>query len=320
MLRLDPFRIGSRGSKLAVAQAEWVAAELKKKASDLEISFVRITTTGDRDPASPRTLGGKGVFVKEIEEALLAKQIDLAVHSLKDLPQDLPPGLRLGSFPLRQDSRDAFISRFGEQLEELPRHSIIGTGSPRRQAQIRHRFKKRGYKLEPLRGNVDTRIKKLREGQFDAIVLALAGLRRLGLESEVTQILEPEVLLPAPGQGCLALEIREGEAELAALLEKIKDRPSDLTARAERAFLRGLGGNCLLPLGGLAKAEGETLRMSAIILDPEGEEAVSAKEEGPAEQPEYVGALLAERLLHDGGAEILVKADASFPRKRESRS
>lgn len=299
-------RIGSRGSKLAVAQTEWVGRELQKKNPGLEISYQRIVTTGDRQ--SEGAVGGvvtKGVFVKEIEDALLRNEIDLAVHSLKDVPQELPSGLVLGPTPRREDSRDVLISRFGEFLHELPRHSIIGTGSPRRQAQIQNKFKKRGYNLEPIRGNVDTRLKKLQEGKVDAIVLALAGLRRLGLEKEATQILEFEDMLPAACQGCLGLEIRSGDTQTLGLIEKIKDGPSDVAARAERAFLQGLGGNCNVPVGVGTVLEAGQLRMRALLFGPHGDKKVEAVQNGSADQAEYVGAQLAERLLYNGGSELL---------------
>lgn len=299
-------RIGSRGSKLAVTQARWVADELKKKNPGLEISFQEIVTAGDKDQsANFQAAGGKGVFVKEIEDALLANEIDLAVHSLKDVPQTLPDGLMLGPFPAREDFRDAVVSRFGEVLGELPRKSTVGTSSPRRQAQIAHLFKKRGYNIEPMRGNVDTRLKKLQEGKYDAIVLAAAGLKRLGLEGEITHILEPSVFLPAAAQGCLGLELREKDAVTLALLETIKDPVANITAVAERAFLMGIGGNCYVPVGAYSEIVGDELKMKAVILDTTGEKAVTATERGPKTEPQLVGFQLAERLLHEGGSELM---------------
>ncbi|MBV9080775.1 MAG: hydroxymethylbilane synthase [Elusimicrobia bacterium] len=305
-------RIGSRGSKLAVTQAESVAEMLRRAHASVEIELIRITTTGDRDAASAlQSIGGKGVFVKEIEEALIAKTIDLAVHSLKDLPQTLPAGLVVGPAPKREDPRDAVISRFGELLRELPRGSKIGTGSPRRVAQIRHNFPKRGYHLEPVRGNVDTRVKKLRDGEFDAIVLAAAGLKRLGLHGDITEILEPDEMLPAPGQGLLGLELREDDKDTWRLLEVVRDPASDSMCRAERAFLQGLGGDCLLPVGAYSAFRGETLLMKAILLNVDGTRAISVEQDGPAEAPELVGAQLAERLFHDGGSDLLLMPNAS---------
>ncbi len=296
-------RIGSRGSKLAVAQAEWVASELKKKNSSLEISFQQITTTGDKDQSV--SLQGKRVFVKEVEDALLSKQIDLAVHSLKDMPQDLPAGLVLGPFPAREDARDAFISRFGEQLNELPRGSTIGTSSSRRQAQIRHHFQKRSYRIEPMRGNVDTRLKKLHDGQYDAIVLAAAGLKRIGLEAEITHLIEPAFMLPAPAQGCLGLEVHESNTDVRALLETIKDASACATAGAERAFLQGVGGDCTVPLGAYSWIEGDILKMRAMVFDASGEKSANAEEQGPVSEPTLVGFQLAERLLYNGGSELM---------------
>lgn len=301
-------RIGSRGSKLALTQAEWVGRQLQVKTPELDISFVRITTTGDRQSESASPSGGKGVFVKEIEEALLRNEIDLAVHSLKDVPQEIPTGLRLGPCPQREDPRDAFISRFGEQLHELPRRSIIGTSSPRRQAQILHKYRKRAYKLEMVRGNVDTRLKKLHEGQFDAIVLAAAGLKRLGMENEIIQYLEIDELMPAPCQGCLGLELRESDVSTWELLHTIRDENSDVVARAERAFLQGLGGNCNVPVGCSTVMDQGNLKMKALLLTPQGDQAVGASQEGSQMNPELVGGQLAERLLYNGGSEIMMSS------------
>jgi hydroxymethylbilane synthase len=303
-------RIGSRGSKLAVTQAQWVGAQLINKNPSLEISYVSITTRGDRN-MSPnlKDAGGKGLFVKEIETALLENTIDLAVHSLKDMPQSLPAGLALGPAPLREDVRDAVFSRFGELLMELPKRSTIGTSSVRRKAQILHRYKKRGYNIVPLRGTIDTRVKKLQNGDYDAIVLALAGVKRLGMESDVADILEPQLFFPAPCQGALALEYREQDADIFPLLQSISDSASDQSARAERAFLQGLGGDCNVPVGVFTQGLGAELKMKAQILSLDGERAVEAEQSGSSTEPELVGYQLAERLLHDGGADLLHSAE-----------
>jgi len=303
-------RIGSRGSKLARAQAEWIGRELKSASPDLNVSFTWITTTGDKIKApSLQDVGGKGLFVKEIEESLLGNEIDLAVHSLKDLPQMLSPGLQLGPFPRREDPRDALLSRFGEHLHELPRGSIIGTSSPRRRAQIYNCYKKK-YAVEPIRGNVDTRLKKLENGDYAAIVVAAAGLKRLGLESSITQTLEFDEMLPAPGQGCLGLELRADDERILNLVEKIKHEPSDFTARAERSFLQAVGGDCFTPVACSAIMVGEELHMEALILDPDGTTAYRVQEQGPATEAELVGAKLGGRLLYEGGSEILIKLDS----------
>lgn len=303
---MSKIRIGSRASHLAITQTKWVISQLQAKDSTLEVEHVLITTTGDRDQNSSLTkIGGKGVFVKEIEDALLSQHIDLAVHSLKDMPQELPSGLVLGPCPLREDPRDAFISRFGELIEELPRGSTIGTSSPRRKAQIHERFRRRSYSVADLRGNVDTRLKKLQDGHYDGIVLALAGLKRLGLESEVTQVLETEVMLPSPGQGCLALELREGDTIIASLAESIKHGPSDIQARAERAFLQAVGGNCTVPLGLSTTFMKDDLRMKAVLLNATGDKKIYVEETGAADNPELVGAKCAGRLIFEGGSELL---------------
>lgn len=300
-------KIGSRGSKLAVTQAEWVGGLIHRANPTIDVEFVRIVTTGDRETTAPlQSMGGKGVFVKEIEEALQFKSIDLAVHSLKDVPQMLPPGLRLGPSPEREDVRDVLVSRFGELLREMPKGSTIGTGAPRRIAQIRRLYWKRGYRIEPIRGNVDTRLQKVRDGKYDAVVLAAAGLKRLGLEGEITEYLEPEDMMPAPCQGCLGLELREDRADLLSVLESIKHPPSDITARAERAFLQALGGDCNVPVAAFSVVVGKTLVMKAILLDASGEKSVAAAEDGLASEPELVGAKLAGRVLFEGGSELLI--------------
>jgi hydroxymethylbilane synthase len=305
-------RIGSRGSKLAVTQAHWVGERLRAADAALDVSYVTILTSGDQNLAPDfKTAGGKGLFVKEIESALLNDAIDLAVHSLKDMPQALPPGLVLGPTPQREDTRDAVVSRFGELLGELPKKSTVGTSSIRRKAQILHRHAKRGYNIEPLRGNVDTRLKKLQDGQYDAIVVALAGLKRLGLDSEASDILDPLIFLPAPCQGALALQHRESQTSLSPLLRKISDPSSDTTARAERAFLQGLGGDCDVPVGAFSVWSATTLKMKAQILSVDGQRVVDVEQSGSSNEPELVGYQLAERLLHDGGAELLHAAETA---------
>jgi hydroxymethylbilane synthase len=298
-------RIGSRASKLAKIQAQSIGEALLKIQPDLTVSYHHITTKGDQDLNSPLSkIGGKGVFVKEIEDALLKNEIDVAVHSLKDLPQSLPYGLKLGPVPKREDPREAWVSRFGELLHELPKGSTIGTSSPRRKAQLLSKYQKRSFKIEDIRGNVDTRIKKLQDGHFDAILLAVAGLTRLGLQSEITQILEPNEIMPAPLQGCLGLEVRSEDTTTLNLLEKIKDETSDIMARAERSFLQALGGDCLIPIASWTVLENKEIKMEALLLNPDGSKQFQVKETGPIDSPELVGAKLAGLLL-DQGQEIL---------------
>lgn len=298
-------RIGSRASALALRQTGSIAATLKAAHPGLEIDIVPVRTTGDRDQKAPLAdVGGKGVFVREIEQALVAKEIDLAVHSLKDLPQMLPDGLVLGPFPKREDPRDAFVSRFGEQLRELPRGSTVGTGSPRRAAQVMRLFPNR-YRIVGIRGNVETRLRKVEEGGVDATLLALAGLNRLGLAEEATEILEPGTMLPAPCQGCLGLEYREDESAVAGLLTALADARSEAEARAERALLQGIGGSCFVPLAALARVEGDEIEMRAAIASLDGKRWVEATQKAPLDQPEWLGNHLAEKILREGGSDIL---------------
>jgi hydroxymethylbilane synthase len=307
-------RIGARGSKLATTQTQWVGERLRRLNPAMDITYEWITTTGDRDANSAlQGIGGKGVFVKEIEEALLDERIDLAVHSLKDVPQSLPDGLILGPFPEREDPRDALVSRFGEQLNELPRGSTIGTSSPRRRAQILARYRKRDYRIETIRGNVDTRLQKVKDGKYDAVVFAYAGLKRLGLEGEVSQILETDEMLPAPGQGCLALELRAADAATAEMVVGLRHEESDVSARAERAFLRRIGGNCLVPLGFRFSFEGDTIRLEAAVMDLDGTAVVRASEAAPRSAADAAGAALADRLIANGGGDILKKLDSPLP-------
>ena len=300
--------IGSRCSALAVQQAEWVGSQLKKKNPDLEIEFKRITTTGDKnlDP-SFAAVGTKGMFVKEVEEALLSKQIDLAVHSLKDVPQELPEGLILGPVPERQDPHDVLISRFGEHLHELPKHSIVGTSSPRRRAQVLANYGRRAYVIEPLRGNIDTRLKKLQAGEYDAIILAHAGLIRLGLESEITQVLKPEEMCPAACQGCLGLELREQDKQVLSSVQSIAHIPSDIAAQAERAFLLGLGGNCFVPVAVYSSIDQDHIHMKALLMDVDGKKSIRVEERGPIADSKLIGFQLAERLLYEGGSALMAE-------------
>lgn len=320
MLNNRPLRIGSRASRLAVVQAEWITSLIKSHWPDLAVQWVPITTTGDKDlTSSLPSLGGKGVFVKEIEEALFKNEIDLAVHSLKDVPQSLPDGLILGPFPQREDPRDAVISRFGEMLNELPKGSIIGTSSPRRVSQIQRLYKKRAYRFEALRGNVETRIRKVKEGVVDAAILALAGLRRLGLEKEVTQILEEDEMMSAPGQGCLGLELRRDDGPTSEILKPLAHTESDHQARAERSFLQALGGTCLVPVGTRSRHENDQLIMDAALWNLSGDKEVRVQEKGPWEQPELVGAKLAGRLLYEGGSELMLELDGAVPPSSHAR-
>lgn len=293
-------RIGTRKSKLALWQANFVKEKLEERGHTVEL--VLITTTGDKILDAPLAkIGGKGLFVKEIEEALLRGNIDLAVHSLKDVPMVLPEGLTLGAITERENPFDVLLSKNGKSLEELPIGAVVGTSSLRRQVQIKRR--RPDLRVEILRGNVDTRIRKMEDGLYDAIVLAYAGVRRMGLEGKVVQVLED--FIPAVGQGSLAIEIREGDERVRSAIDFLDHRESRLRAECERAFLRELQGGCQVPIGAYAWVEGNTLKLKAFISDLKAERFIEGYEEGRPEESQEIGKRLAKRLLESGGEEIL---------------
>ncbi len=296
----NTLRIGTRKSKLALWQANYVKEKLESRAYGVEL--VLITTTGDKILDAPLAkIGGKGLFVKEIEEALLRGDIDLAVHSLKDVPMVLPEGLTLGAITEREEPFDVLISRDGRGLQELPEGAKVGTSSLRRQVQIKR--KRPDLRVEILRGNVDTRLRKLEEGLYDAIVLAYAGVKRMGFEERVSQVLED--FIPAVGQGSLAIEIRQEDQKVYEAIAFLDHRESRIRAECERAFLRELQGGCQVPIGAYAWIEGEKLKLKAFISDLEGKRFLEGAEEGDLHQAEQVGKKLAKRLLEEGGKEIL---------------
>ncbi|HEU4827795.1 MAG TPA: hydroxymethylbilane synthase [Gemmatimonadales bacterium] len=301
--------IGTRGSALAVAQTELIAAALVAQHPALQVNLVRITTTGDRILDQPLTdIGGKGLFVAEIEEALREGRIDLAVHSAKDLPTDLPEDLALAAIPARADARDVLVSRDGTTLDALPPGSRIGTSSPRRTCQIAAR--RPDLHAIAIRGNVDTRLRKLAQGEFDALVLAAAGLIRLGRTEAITEWLSPEVMLPAVGQGALALQVRAGDTATQALLEPLGDRNTAVAVSAERAFLRALGAGCSAAAGASARLDGDALRIEGLIGSADGR-LVRGHGRGPVADAEALGTMLAMELLDRGGRRFL--AEASGP-------
>ncbi len=294
-------RIGTRKSKLALWQANYVKGFLEKTWG-VEVELVKITTTGDKILDAPLAkIGGKGLFVKEIEQALMRGEIDLAVHSLKDVPMTIPEGLTLGAITEREFPYDVLISKEGKCLRELPPGSKVGTSSLRRQVQIKR--VRRDLKVEILRGNVDTRMRKLKEGLYDAIVLAYAGVKRMGYENEITEVLED--FIPAVGQGSLAIEIREEDEEIRKLIEPLNHRESYIRAVCERAFLRKLAGGCQVPIGAFAEVENGKVKIRGFISDLEGIKFIEGQEEGSVEEAEKVGERLAESLLRRGGEEIL---------------
>jgi hydroxymethylbilane synthase len=293
-------KLGTRKSKLALWQANFIKEKLE--ALGCKVELVPITTTGDKILDAPLAkIGGKGLFVKEIENALLEGEIDLAVHSLKDVPMIIPEGLTLSAITEREEPYDVLISRNGKKLEDLPSGAVVGTSSLRRQVQIKRR---RGdLRVEILRGNVDTRLRKLKEGLYDAIVLAYAGVKRMGFSGEISQILED--FIPAVGQGSLAIETRAEDERVINFVKVLNHEESWLRAVCERAFLRELQGGCQVPIGAYAWIEGDRIKIKGFISDLEGERFLEGYEEGSLQEAEEVGKRLAQRLLREGGEEIL---------------
>ena len=303
-MTLRELRIGTRASRLALFQANWVKEKLEQAQSRLRVTLVKIKTTGDKIQDAPLAkIGGKGLFVKEIEEALLAKRIDLAVHSIKDVPTEFPEGLHLSVITKREDPRDAFISRERIPLKDLLLGAKIGTSSLRRQAQLLH-F--RGdLQLISLRGNLDTRLKKLKTLGLDGIVLACAGLRRLGLDEKITEILSTDISLPAIGQGALGIETRVGDEQVEERIGFLNDPNSSIAITAERAFLKRLGGGCQVPIAAFGRIVGSNLHIDGLVGTIDGKRLIRHHVEGPIEKAEAIGMELAEILLKKGAGEIL---------------
>jgi len=297
--------IATRRSRLALWQAEHVKTRLRQLYPALGVELLALSTRGDEmleerlDKA-----GGKGLFVKELENALADGRADLAVHSMKDVPMDLPRGFALPVISAREDPRDAFVSNRYQRLAELPPGAVLGTSSLRRAAQVAERHP--GIEIRMLRGNVDTRLAKLDRGEYDAVLLAAAGLKRLGLEVRIRSLLEADESLPAAGQGALGIECRAGRAEIEALVAPLADAGAAACVRAERAVNRALGGNCSIPLGAYAElyADG-MLRLRALVASPDGRRVARAECRGAAAEPEALGAQAAELLKARGALEIL---------------
>jgi hydroxymethylbilane synthase len=299
--------VGSRGSRLALRQTELVLAELSRRFPDRRFRVQEVRTTGDRRPgASLAAIGGQGVFVKELEAALRARRVDLAVHSLKDVPSEVGEGLTLAAVTERDDVRDAVVSRGNRRLLNLPAGSRVGTGSLRRAAQVR--ALRPDLEVVDLRGNVDTRLRKVEEGQVDAAVLAAAGLTRLGYLERAAEILDADAMLPAIGQGALTLEVRADDAEVIEMASALDHRETRLATAAERAFLARLGGGCRLPMAALGIVDGDLLRLRGLVADAEGQRVLRGDVSGPASDAEVVGVALAERLLAQGAAELMAEA------------
>lgn len=298
--------IGSRGSRLALWQAEQAKDRLLSLNRGFEIQIEIIKTTGDvkSDPLS--VIGGKGVFTKELEEALLDKRIDIAVHSLKDLPTIIPERLAISAVCEREDPRDALVLRAGstaESLPDLPARSVVGTSSQRRLAQLK--AMRSDVTVKDLRGNVDTRVRKLDEGQYDALILASAGLIRLGLKNRISAAISTNEILPAVGQGAIAIETRADDEVAVAATSKLNHRETELACRAERAFLRGLGGGCQFPIAAHAIVEGELLKLEGLVARVDGSAVIRDQLSHDFKFPEEIGSSLAQRLLERGAGDLL---------------
>ena len=299
-------RIGTRGSQLALTQSRWVQAALQRQYPDLTVELMTIRTTGDRFLDVPlSTIGGKGVFVKEIEDALTAGRIDCAVHSMKDVPTELAPGLVIAAVPAREAAHDVLISRARVPLAQLPRGARLGTSSLRRMALVRAQC--RDVEVLALRGNVDTRLRKLDAGELDAVVLAAAGLHRLGITRPDAAALDPQDFIPAIGQGALAIESRDDATR--TLLAVLDDAETRIAVRAERAFLARVGGSCRTPLAAHATLEVGHLDLRALIANPDGTQVVRGRRGGAADQATALGHDLADELLGRGGRHILKALD-----------
>jgi len=299
--------VGSRGSRLGLRQTELVLAELSRRFPGRRFQVQEVRTTGDRRPeVSLAAIGGQGVFVKELEAALRARRVDLAVHSLKDVPAEVGRGLVLAAVTERGDVRDAVVSRGHRRLADLPAGSRVGTGSLRRAVQVR--ALRPDLEVVDLRGNVDTRLRKVEEGLVDAAILAAAGLARLGYLERAAELLDTDAMLPAIGQGALTLEARADDAEVIEMASALEHRDARLAVTAERAFLARLGGGCRLPMAALGVVEGGPLRLRGLIADPEGRRLLRGEVAGPASEAEALGASLAEQLLSQGAAELIAEA------------
>ncbi len=301
-------KLGTRGSPLALRQARLAAEALSNRWPGLEVALIPIKTSGDKLLDSPLAqAGGKGLFVKEIEEALLHRKIDLAVHSLKDLPVELPSGLVLGAIILRENPLDALVAMDGLRFARLPPGARIGTSSLRRRVQLLHC--RPDLQIVPLRGNVETRLRKLETLDLHGVILAAAGLIRLGIQHRITEYLPPELSLPAIGQGALAIEIREDDQRVAALVEDLDHRETRLATTAERAFLRRLGGSCVTPVAAFGQVEADSLVLTGMVASLDGKQMVRDVQRGDASAPDKVGCRLAEALLAAGADEILREID-----------
>ena len=305
-MKVHKIVIGSRGSQLALWQANWVKAELERLHSNVDINIRVITTSGDKIQDVPLAkIGGKGLFVKEIEEALLAKEVDLAVHSMKDVPMEIPAELVVSVITKRESPLDALISKNGERLINLPQGATIGTSSLRRSSQL---LKYRAdFKIYPLRGNVDTRLRKVKTGNYDAIILASAGLNRLGWTSHITEEISEEILLPAMGQGALGIETRLEDTKTYDFISPLNHKQTNYAVTAERALVGRLDGGCQVPIGAYAKIENNLISLKGLVASLDGKTIYTSENTGPVDDAINIGQELGSRLLKMGANEILEK-------------
>ena len=302
--KIKKIRVGTRGSNLALVQANWVADRLKSLYPDMSVEIVSIRTRGDRmQNISLVEIGGKGIFVKEIEEALLRGDIDIAVHSMKDVPVDLPDGLIIGAIPEREDPRDVLISREGTKMEELSKGARLGTGSLRRGMQIKSLMP--DIEIVPVRGNIGTRIKKIVTENLDGIIVAAAGMKRMGRGREISQYIPIEVMMPSAGQGVLGIEMRESDRETKALIAPLNHLDTVVEISAERAFLRRLGGGCQVPIAGIARKSGNNLVIKGLVGSIDGRVMIMDEVRGDSSNWEDMGNTLAENILSMGGRAVL---------------
>ena len=305
-MKVHKIVIGSRGSQLALWQANWVKAELERLHSNVDINIRVITTSGDKIQDVPLAkIGGKGLFVKEIEEALLAKEVDLAVHSMKDVPMEIPAELVVSVITKRESPLDALISKNGERLVNLPQGATIGTSSLRRSSQLlKYRV---DFKIHPLRGNVDTRLRKVKTGNYDAIILASAGLNRLGWTSHITEEISEEILLPAMGQGALGIETRLDDTKTYDFISALNHKQTNYAVTAERALVGRLDGGCQVPIGAYAKIENNLISLKGLVASLDGKTIYTSENTGPVDDAINIGQELGSRLLKMGANEILEK-------------
>ena len=303
-MKNDTIIIGTRASKLALWQAEYVKRRLEEKYPELSVALKKMTTKGDRILDAPLAkIGGKGLFTKELEDAMLEGEVDIAVHSLKDMPTEVPSGLIISAITKRFDVGDAIVSSKYEALADLPEGAKVGTSSLRRKAQLLH--ERPDLDIHDLRGNVGTRLDKLESENFDAVILAVAGLKRLGFGDRITEVIGQKIMLPAVGQGALAIETREDDKAVRARIDFLNDPSTVTAAKAERAFLSRVQGGCQVPVGVYATEVKTVLHVEAVIASLDGMRLYRAGIDGAREEAEHLGIKLAEKLLDDGGRAIL---------------